>query len=312
MTKSLIVAIAGFLLRAAAVANAQTITEKQPLFHTSSGASVYNTPISGGLIQLLDGSIKVFNADSDQDVEDDLPVSEVEVDISKLISLNGDIIDIDLGEGPIQFLRDDRTTHGDGTATRTRRRKLRRVQEYTPEVKMDKLEDILECQLDGTCNDNSDYLPPNGIFDPEDPSQKFQYFEGKALFQQAEATVYVKSMIHPGGVEGEDGIRYLSGIILTQRYEYIFRGDPQTGKTFLVQLDPETFPSMPPPINPEDEIDAEMDEESARKLKAELRQEDGQLTKMVEADRKRKRRLGEQGRNLQNDNGSVLDIMVST
>jgi hypothetical protein len=69
---------------------------------------------------------------------------------------------------------------------------------------------------------------------------------------------------------------------------------------------------MPPPINPEDEIDAEMDEESARKLKAELRQEDGQLTKMVEADRKRKRRLGEQGRNLQNDNGSVLDIMVST
>lgn len=296
-------------------ASAEVITSKEPIFHTASGASVYNTPVSGGTIQVKPASstTAVFPNDDPNIEEDAPPVSEVEVDLSNLFTLESDTIEIDLGEGTMQFVRDRGIDPHAGGDSSTRRRKLRRVQE----VKEDKLQDVVECFLDGSsstsCSQNHyDYLPPNSAFDENDPSQKFEYFEGKALFQQAEATVYVKRMVHPSGASN-----YLSGIIVTQRYEYIFRGDPVTGKTFLTQLDPQLFPSMPPPVRMEDveDLDEVIVQGNGRKktLRQLIVEEEEEVERLVMAEEKRKRRLGadSSSRNLQTDDGTVLDIMVS-
>lgn len=292
-------AVGGFLL-ALSTCTSQTITEKEPIFRTDNGASVYNTPASGGTIQIKLGSnLSVFH----DPIEESPPVSEVEVDLSKLYNLESDSIEIDLGEGAIQFVRDRTVDLHTGS---NRRRKLRRVEEVT--IKEDSVEDVVECFLDGTCSqEHYDYLPPNGVFDEGDPTQKFQYFEGKALFQQAEATVYVKSMVHPKGLG-----KYLSGIIVTKRYEYIFRLDPKSNKTFLTQLDPETFPGMPKPIRPEDVEDLDdVVEIGGRRttMRQEMIKEQEEIGRLLEAEKERKRRLGGE-RSLQTDDGSVLDIMV--
>ena len=180
------------------------------------------------------------------------------------------------------------------------------------DIAQDSVEDIVECFLSNTCsNQHTDVLPPNDFFDEDDPAQTFQYFEGKALFQNHEATAYVKRMIHPN-----TGSAYLSGILLTERYEYVFRGDPVTGKTFLTQLDPDKFPGMPDPIDPRDE--EEMEEEivmgGRRRSRRELFEEEIEdMERYKMEDIKRKRRLGGEHqlqRELQTDDGTVLDIMV--
>ena len=311
-------ALVGILF--ASTTHATTITEQQPVFHTDNGSAVYNTPPSGGTIQVIHGTSlnKVFHdVVPDNDEEEEATVSEAEVDLSKLFSLESDTIEIDLGSGGIQFVRDRNLdqTHNDH-GTNRRRRKLRRVQE----MKEDSVEDVVECFIDGTCtNEHYDYLPPNSVFGETDPTQKFQYFEGKATYQEAEATVYVKSLIHPGGNN-----KYLSGIIITSRYEYIFRGDPSTGKTFMTQLDPEMFPSMPPPFDREEEEDFDdpVDVGGGRmRTKRELfMEEKSMFDGLLEAEKKRKKRLGNKdssssggggGRGLQTDDGTVLDVLVS-
>ena len=311
--KFLTSAIAGFLYTSSSVI-AQSISEKEPIFHTATGSAVYNTPSSGGTIQIkVASSIPVFHdvdlPDSD-DEEQATIVSESEVDLSQLSNLESDIIEIDLGEGLIQFVRDHRTnTNVDPTnASSTNRRKLRRIQE----IAQDSVEDIVECFLSNTCtNQNTDILPPNGFFDEKDPTQTFQYFEGKAIFQNHEASAYVKRLIHPN-----TGSAYLSGILVTERYEYVFRGDPVTGKTFMTQLDPDKFPGMPDPIDPreEEEMEEEIMAGGTRKTRRELLDEEAkEVERLKEEEMKRKRRLGgdQQQRELQTDDGSVLDIMVS-
>jgi hypothetical protein len=298
--KFLTAAIAIFIIGA----SAELVTEREPIFHTANGASVFNTPVSGGTIQIKPASTTtLFHANPNFE-QDAPPVSEVEVDLSNLFSLESDTIEIDLGDGTMQFVRDrPYATDVNISDSIRRRRKLRRVQE----IAEDRLEDVVECFLDGSCSDQHyDYLPPNGAFDEGDPSQKFQYFEGKALFQQAEATVYV---VHPSGAG-----KYLSGIIITQRYEYIFRGDPVTGKTFLTQLDPELFPSMPSPVRIEDidDLDEVVQEVNGRKktMRQLMKEEEEEVERLLKAEEKRKRRLGAD-RKLQTDDGTVLDIMVS-
>ena len=73
--------------------HATTITEQQPVFHTDNGSAVYNTPPSGGTIQVIHGTSlnKVFHdVVPDNDEEEEVTVSEAEVDLSKLFSLESD------------------------------------------------------------------------------------------------------------------------------------------------------------------------------------------------------------------------------
>ena len=314
----------------------------EPLFHLSSGAAVFNTPSSGGVIQIklpsfaatpVTQNVENGTAKNENDVLQDNNIGvEVEVDLTRMNDLTSDSIEIDLGEGkgPMTFVRDHYDVHGDsnftnnndgisGTNGRRRGRKLRRIQELllqqpdpevAPDIKMDSIADVVDPY---SLSYHTDYLPPNSYFPPDDPSQKFQYFEGRGVFQEAEATLYVKSLVHPT----IPGVKYLSGIIVTNRYEYVFRGDPVTGRTFLTQMDPATFPEMPPPVKPEEDMDANGDftsniqvELNGRRLK--LQEEFArQIEEEVEKDQQLERKGSVRRRRAQTDDGSVLDIMVS-
>ena len=175
----------------------------------------------------------------------------------------------------------------------------------------------------------TDYLPSNPYFDPLDPTQRFEYFEGTGLRAvdghtgvPKIATAYIKSMTLPSGE------RYLSGIISLEGFDLLISGNVETGETIARRADPNTYPNMPQPIQvdeDEDEFDGEDGlpavVDRGRKLKKNLRSGGGgpgrapnpfdeQIKRQVDRHLEKEKRRRDRQRRMQSDYGGVIDMLV--
>jgi hypothetical protein len=79
--------------------------------------------------------------------------------------------------------------------------------------------------------------------------------------EPTEATAYIKRLVYPGS--STTSATYLSGIIQTSNYDYVFHGDESSGKTYVTKQDPSAYPDMPEPLrpdNPDVDVDDTVDE----------------------------------------------------
>ena len=295
-------------------------------------------------------------------------VATYTVDISTLSDLTKDIITIELGStfdglgDTIEFRRDveydeavEQLLQGSADVINNMRRrgKRRRRHRRALDIAQDSLCNTLysssglsECEI--SIEPGIDYLAPNAYFEPDHPSQKFEYFEGSALYNipdpnspetstiTAEASLYVRKMTHPT-LEGK---QYISGTLTTGTYDYEFYGDMETGQTIMKIVDPAKTPNMPQPLVPPEDEDEDEDEyyESSSSSSYGL---DGEEIK-VDGRRRRRMEVGDddaeeedeqfesfkdqvnrqvqhhlekerlkQRRRMQNDDGSVIDVLVS-
>lgn len=149
--------------------------------------------------------------------------------------------------------------------------------------------------------------------------------------EPTEATAYIKRLVYPGS--STTSATYLSGIIQTSNYDYVFHGDESSGKTYVTKQDPSAYPDMPEPLrpdNPEVDVDDTVDEYDGsglppassagggRTKRKERNLRSGgsnnnpfeeriklQVDGYLEKERRRQRRR------MQSDDGSVIDILVS-
>lgn len=153
---------------------------------------------------------------------------------------------------------------GEGNTRRLARRpRYRRIQDLSGDSLCNLVDNPAELLSDAdlNCDDflinpeyGQDYLPSNSFYPPGDDTQKYEYFEGSAVItnsvdgQSNEVLgIYLKKLKHP-----VTGGYYLSGVIHTPTKEYSFRGDMVTGQSFVTVGYKNLYPSMPPPIEPED------------------------------------------------------------
>lgn len=287
-------------------------------------------------------------------------VATYAVDISTLSDLTKDFITIELGstfdglDDAIEFrreveydeaveqqllLQDQGSSDNNNNNNMRRRGRRRRRHRRALDIAQDSLCDTLDlsdgCEI--SIEPGIDYLPPNAYFEPFHASQKFEYFEGSALYKipdpnsptsstiTAEASLYVRKMTHPT-LENK---QYISGTLTTGKYDYEFYGDMETGETIMKIVDPEKTPNMPQPLVPPEEDDhdeneyyesssyGEMQVDGRRRMEGgddavvdeEFESFKDQVNRQVQHHLEKERL--KQRRRMQSDDGSVIDVLVS-